>query len=87
MIQSDRGQHVTSLVIEWLAGDAPVREEAARLATRAGTTTTSDLGSWLWRRIRNSRRGTNAWYLAQELAENDYFRIAWGGIASSIRKS
>lgn len=87
MIQRDREQYVTNLVIEWLEGDAPVREEAARLTSRSGKTATSDLGSWLWHRIRNSRRGTNAWYLAQELAENDYFRISWGKIVSSIQTS
>uniref|UniRef100_UPI003F49153E hypothetical protein n=1 Tax=Amycolatopsis sp. CA-096443 TaxID=3239919 RepID=UPI003F49153E len=85
MIQHDRGQYVTQLVIEWLAGDAPVREETAQILARPGKGAPSEFGSLLWRRIRTAPRGTNAWFLSQELAENDCIRIAWAEVASSVR--
>ncbi|MET9263788.1 hypothetical protein [Amycolatopsis sp. NPDC004079] len=86
MVRSAREQYVTDMVTEWLVNDGPVRAEAVRIVARSGKTAAHDLGVWLWRHLREARRGTAAWHLAQELAENDYLRVSWGEVARSVQE-
>uniref|UniRef100_UPI003F496DDE hypothetical protein n=1 Tax=Amycolatopsis sp. CA-096443 TaxID=3239919 RepID=UPI003F496DDE len=85
-VPNERERYVTDEVIEWLVNDGPVRAEAVRIIARSGKTAAHDVGVWLWHRIRGARRGTEAWHLAQDLAENDYFRVSWGEVARSVRE-
>ena len=79
MEHSERARYVTEQVSLWIQNDGDCYGHAQDLLA-----TPDVLGSWLRLVLKTSVEGSAPWYVAQELAPNDYDRIDWETIAKDL---
>ena len=76
---SERSREVTASVSEWVINDGDYYEHARMLRHAPDV-----LGGWLTLALKMAKRGSAAWYVAQDLAPADYERIDWASIAQDL---
>jgi hypothetical protein len=79
---SDRALYVTEQVALWLENDMDTIRRAQSVLGENGI---GVFVTFVRETVRRARPGTAAWYVAQELAPNDYNRVHWHEIASAMR--
>lgn len=79
--RSDRTSYVTEWVTQWIISDAHYVVRACRKYRDGGLPA---LASYIQSVLRVARYGSPPWQVRQELAPNDYDRIAWAEVAEWV---
>jgi hypothetical protein len=80
MEHSERGRYVTEQVSLWIQNDGDHYYEARDRAHNP-----ERLRAYLGSVIRRAAEDSAPWYVAQELAPNDWDRVDWAQIAEDLR--
>ncbi|MBM7771956.1 hypothetical protein JOD54_002160 [Actinokineospora baliensis] len=78
---SAREQYVTDLLLMWLDNEEILTAQGRKVYLFGGSRALKDFLSTV---VKWARQGSAAWYLAQELASNDYDRIFWPAIGMAL---